>query len=178
MSDSLYNQIYNNLNLRTTNELLEIWQKNNRYEWTDTAFEAIQKILSERGEEVPPQGSPVLEPEKDDDADIADDEFSEEALAPTTFYDPVDALLLIDWLEWTGKAAILVSVLNGLWEAYPSILAVYKEFPLSDFSHPLAIVIEIGIFVFSGFLIYLFLRAIAYILKILMEFEFNSRGVK
>jgi hypothetical protein len=178
MSDSLYSQIHNNLNLRTTNELLEIWQKNNRYEWTDTAFEAIQKILVERGEEVPPQGPPILQSEEGDESDLSDNELSEETLAPTTFYDPVDALLLIDWLEWTGKAAILVAVLNGLWVAYPSILAFYKEFPSSDFPHLLKIIIEMGIFVFSGFLIYLFLRAIAYILKILMEFEFNSRGIQ
>lgn len=178
MSDSLYSQIYNNLNLRPTDELLEIWQKNNRYEWTDSAFEAIQQILAERGEELHPQGFPILESEESDESDISDDELSERALASTTFYNPVDALLLIDWLEWTSKAAILVAVVNGIWEAYPSILAVYKEFSSSDFSHLFRIIIEVGIFAFSGFLIYLFLRAIAYILKILMEFEFNSRGVK
>ena len=49
MTNELHKQIYNELNLRETNDLLEIWQTNNRAEWSDIAFEIIKQILTERG---------------------------------------------------------------------------------------------------------------------------------
>ncbi len=61
MSNNLRKQIYNSLNLKQTDELLEIWQKNDRVEWTDTTFEVLQEILQERLGELPPQNEPVFE---------------------------------------------------------------------------------------------------------------------
>jgi tetratricopeptide (TPR) repeat protein len=43
------------LKIRDTEDLLAIWTANNRDEWTDEAFIAIQAILRERVEEIPPQ---------------------------------------------------------------------------------------------------------------------------
>jgi hypothetical protein len=179
MGDLLYNQIYNNLNQKSDDELLEIWQKNNRYEWTDTTFEAIQQILTERGEEVPPQGPAILEPERNDEADFIEDDLSEEdEESQTEFYKPVDVLLLIDWLGWAGKTAILIGVLNSLAVNYPYIIAELEQFTPSSAANLITITIRVGASAFYGFVTYLTLRAIAYILKVLMEFEFNSRGVK
>jgi hypothetical protein len=61
MNDDLSNQIYNNLNLRETDELLEIWQTNDHVEWTDIAFDVIQEILKNRQEELPLQNEPIVE---------------------------------------------------------------------------------------------------------------------
>ena len=68
MSDDLRDQIYSNLNMRDTDELLEIWQSNNRYEWTDTAFEVIRQILQQRIGTLPEQDEPVYEEETEDEA--------------------------------------------------------------------------------------------------------------
>ena len=61
MSNKLRQQIYNTLNLRETEDLLDIWQTNDRVEWSETAFEVIEEILKQRLEEVPPQEEPIFE---------------------------------------------------------------------------------------------------------------------
>ena len=48
MDDSLRAQIYNNLSLRETEDLLEIWQDKNLEEYEQESFDIIQQILSER----------------------------------------------------------------------------------------------------------------------------------
>jgi hypothetical protein len=58
-SDSLYDSVYKSLQEKDTEELLEIWQQNDRNEWSDKAFVAIHEILLERlGSEPPEQGPP------------------------------------------------------------------------------------------------------------------------
>jgi len=44
---------------KETEELLAIWQQNDRQAWTEDAFDAIHKVLHERLSEVPEQGLPV-----------------------------------------------------------------------------------------------------------------------
>ncbi len=56
MSDEIYRQIYSNLNLKDDEELLDIWKTNDRLEWSDKAFKAIEAILTERGVALPEQG--------------------------------------------------------------------------------------------------------------------------
>jgi len=46
------------MKLKETDELLEIWSKNDRTEWSNDAFEAIHSILFERLGNVPPQEAP------------------------------------------------------------------------------------------------------------------------
>lgn len=55
MSDELRTQIYNNLILRDTEDLLEIWQSANTDEWSDDVFDILKDILIERLGYVPPQ---------------------------------------------------------------------------------------------------------------------------
>lgn len=47
---------------KETEELLTIWQKNDRQAWSDDAFEAIHQVLQERLEEIPEQAQPVKPP--------------------------------------------------------------------------------------------------------------------
>jgi len=44
---------------KDTDELLFIWQQNDRQVWTDDAFDAVHKVLHERNIEVPEQASPA-----------------------------------------------------------------------------------------------------------------------
>ena len=44
MEDNLQKQIYNNLNLKETEDLLEIWRKKDTDEWQPVVFEIIEQI--------------------------------------------------------------------------------------------------------------------------------------
>ena len=55
MDDDPQKFIYNNLNLRETQDLLDIWQKRDLDEWQEEVFEIIEQILMERLGHAPPQ---------------------------------------------------------------------------------------------------------------------------
>lgn len=54
MSEDRHAQQYRTFNQKETDELVEIWQTNNRYEWADLTFDVIREILQERLGELPP----------------------------------------------------------------------------------------------------------------------------
>jgi hypothetical protein len=56
--ESLRDVIYANMELKTTEELQEIWEKNDRDEWSVTAFEIIKEILFQRTGELPQTQNP------------------------------------------------------------------------------------------------------------------------
>src|SRR6266508_5018517 len=67
MNNDLRRQIHSNMNLKETDELLEVWQTNDRVEWTEITFEVIKEILKYRGVEIPEQDEPIYEhPEEAD----------------------------------------------------------------------------------------------------------------
>src|SRR5512134_252932 len=57
MSDTLRAQIYNNLIVKDTDELLEIWQSGDTSVWTEDTFEIVKEILVQRLGYLPPQSS-------------------------------------------------------------------------------------------------------------------------
>jgi uncharacterized membrane protein YhaH (DUF805 family) len=52
-------QIQNNMNTKSTEELHKILDEHNKDEWSNEAFEAIQRILKERGENLSDQLSEI-----------------------------------------------------------------------------------------------------------------------
>ncbi|MGD8402090.1 MAG: DUF805 domain-containing protein [Anaerolineales bacterium] len=64
MSEDRREQLYRTFKQKDTDELIEIWRANNRYEWADLTFEVIGELLQERLGELPPQDEPVLEADK------------------------------------------------------------------------------------------------------------------
>ena len=64
MGKSLRNQIFSNLNLKETDELVDIWITNDRAEWSDTAFNVVEEILEQRLDELPVQNASILEHQK------------------------------------------------------------------------------------------------------------------
>jgi hypothetical protein len=64
MNEEWIEQIRRNLEIKSTAELLEIREKNDRDAWTDEAFIAIQRILEARGEDLSFQGQPALDGEQ------------------------------------------------------------------------------------------------------------------
>jgi tetratricopeptide (TPR) repeat protein len=57
MSDTLRAQIYNNLVVKDTEELLEIWQSGDISVWTEDTLEIVKEILVKRLGYVPPQSN-------------------------------------------------------------------------------------------------------------------------
>ncbi len=185
MSNDLRKQIYNSLNLKETDELLEIWQKNDHVQWSEDAFSVIQEILQERLGEVPPQGEPLLEYQDDYEDEDTDNETDFEFLIddenPPEFYNPHQVLRLEKWLHKAAIASIIASVVSSL-IALPHMQRIALSYFIGDTSkNSIAWVIAFVIFVFvvglQSIIIYFPLKALGSILKILMEMEFNSRGV-
>jgi hypothetical protein len=58
--ESLTSSILSSMELKTTEELEEIWRRNNRTEWTNDAFDVVRKILLERTKAVPEQAEPII----------------------------------------------------------------------------------------------------------------------
>jgi hypothetical protein len=176
------------LNTKDSDELLDIWQENDRVEWSDTAFDVIKEILIERLGEVPPQNEPIFEYVYVDDK-VKDSEtygFSEETLAivddenPPDFYDPFEVLRVSKWIDWSAKAMAIVITLQNLlrfsdfkgfvasyFARYPNNLVVYLITLIV-----LAINTAIGVVI-----TYWLLSSLSRVLRILMQMEFNSRKV-
>lgn len=55
---SIREEIRRNFKEKPTEELMEIWKKNDRNQWSDTTFEVIQALLNERGIDFRPQEVP------------------------------------------------------------------------------------------------------------------------
>jgi tetratricopeptide (TPR) repeat protein len=61
MADDLRTQMYNNLIIRDTEDLLEIWQSGDTDQWSEEVFEIVKEILLQRLGEVPPQSQKTQE---------------------------------------------------------------------------------------------------------------------
>jgi hypothetical protein len=186
MSNGLRKQIYNSLNLKETEELIEIWQTNDRVEWTDVAFEVIQEILQGRLVELPSQDEPVLEHVS---VKNNSDELDDEALEKITdkdnspvFYKPQEVFWLEIWLPRAAIASIVATVVTSLFGLSKLQITILSYFPggseWSSAAWLMAIVIFVFIAASQSIVIYFSLKALVSILKILMEMEFNSRGAK
>lgn len=185
MSSDIRNGIYNNLNQKSTEELVEMWQTNDQVEWSALAFEIVQEILQERLGEVPPQDAPVLEHVQDelqDEENLPDDEALKKITSddnPPVLYNPGEVLWLDRWLKRAAIAAVVVSVVVNLFQV-PTLQRVIYSFSLGNPAwNSMAWLLAIVVFIFSAALqsiVYYFsLKALGVILKILMEMEFNSR---
>jgi len=55
MDDMLVEKMLDYMASKSTEELVQIWRKNDRTKYPEEAFEAIRQILEERGEKIPSQ---------------------------------------------------------------------------------------------------------------------------
>lgn len=184
MNDNLNKQIRERLNLKTTGELLEIWLTNDHVDWSDAAFATIKEILAERGEDIPEQADPIYEHIEEVDT-VKEFRFTSgemkiiEAKDQPELYDPLDVLLIKKRIEQAAVASIVLTIFSTLLNFPQSNnMASYllQSFPsLTSLVFPISVtatLIAIGMAVVTT---YLPLKALARILQILMEMEFNSR---
>lgn len=179
-SSELHRQIYNNLKLKETDELLEIWQINDRSEWSDQAFDAIRELLVERGVEIPLQNEAVYETAQEASEEEGLEEWEARLLdgeSQPDFYDPLDVLSIRDNLNRVAKAAVVVYILIAVWDLpFVRFTTMGIHLGISDIRQNLPSMLvnlsQIGIRLAAT---YFSLKALAYILRILMEMEFRSR---
>lgn len=179
MSSDFRKQIYNNLNQKETDELVEIWQTNDRVEWREETFDVVREILLGRLGELPPQDVPVLEHIESE----PEDEIEGKSDNAPVFYLPQEVLWLDIWLNRAAIVAIVASIVSGLFEL-PGLQRITLSYFMGNNMEwdIVAWLIALVVFIFAvglqSILIYFPLKALGSILKILMEMEFISRGVK
>jgi amino acid transporter len=183
MSNNLRSQIFSNLNIKETDELLEIWTTNDRVEWSNTAFDVIKEILEQRLGELPPQDEPIfeyVEREVDNtyDENILIDKYNDPN-DPPIFYKPKQVIWMNRWLNRLAVAAVGATIIISIPEFFRMhdiVLSYFRGNPEWNFvSWMIALVVGGLLITFQSFIIYFSLKALASILKILMEMEFNSR---
>ena len=189
MSNELRDQIYNNMNLKDTVELLEIWQKNDHVEWSDSALDIVKEVLEKRGVEIPEQDEAIYEYDEiyNEEPNEENFSFSEVDLKmiddenPPDFYDPFEVLKIGKWLELAAKAMVILTVIQTLF-AFQTFknysFSFFRYNPNSVFVYLLAIIMMAIVVLIGALIYYLPLRALSHVLTILMEMEFNSRKVK
>lgn len=169
-NETLRNTVYRNMNTKETDELLEIWVGNRRYEWSDIAFDVIRQILEERGMALPPQDeaktSPAIEIDPDDQPVAIADENNDNQ---PVFYNPQSLLFYANAASKAAWIILGINVVFTLWK-YFSYLVAFKENPFTF----LSILLTLTTHVLEFFL----LQGVSLGLRVLMEFEFNSRGIK
>ena len=166
--------------LKSDEDLLEIWQKNDRVGWRDEVFDVVAEILQERQVELPLQNDAILNEEQRDDLELSQ-EFSEEEEGEETlenqpaFYNPAEAERLDIWLKWLSYAIVVVTLLSNL-SLFPSFQYLFSQLLGSTLlTTILGIVVPLIIIAGNCALMYFAVYALKMILRILREMEVKSR---
>jgi hypothetical protein len=172
MSKELREQIRNNLILKDTYELLEIWKVNNHVEWSDLTFG-----------EVPPQDEPILE-NKEIAQGIRNFEEWETRLLNNEIqpelYNPLEILRLRDNINKLIIGVVVVYILLALLNfQFVRLLFDGQKLPPAEIlkSTPNMLITSLSVGLQIA-ITYFPLKAIVHILRILMEMEVNSRKAK
>lgn len=182
MNDNLHDQIYRNLVSKENDELLEIWKRNDRIEWSDTTFEVIEEILRTRNIEIPLQdhiNQDKVDEEIDDNLEEWENKLIDNENQPD-FYDTLEVISLNKNIKLTAKAYVVITAGVALFRLRFIPMMFIGGFPpngeiVTIFFTVSSVVLETGV---SIFIMYFMLKATTQILRMLMEMEFNSRGAK
>lgn len=180
MTDPLRERIAANLSTLSDEELLAIWVRNDRASWSDTAFEVAADILSERGIELPEQAAPAEADQPEEDAGETAGDEDEEPQGEPVFYRPNEVFSLARTIRWPAPAAVVVTAVTFLPEWYALGRTVASYFPGNRLAGFIGTIVALPLggllLALQCALIYFGLKALAAVLRILMEMEFNSRG--
>lgn len=184
MTDELKKQIYNNLDMRETDELLEIWQKNHRFEWSDAAFESIREILISRGIYIPQQDSPIYQQQDQPGIDVDGLTDLEKKIVndenPPEFYDPFDVLKTSKQVMFVAKAIVFLTLIYNLTDFSSTLRLVQAWFirnPDPSMVYFITLLVILLNTAIGVVITYFPLMALSRILNVLMQMEYNSRKV-
>lgn len=180
MTDPLRRRIAANLNTLSDDELLAIWVTNDRASWSDIAFEVVEAILIGRGIELPEQRAPAPADETEEETGETDQAEDEAPADEPIFYRPDEVFSLARTIRWLAPAAVVVTVVTFLPEWFSlgrNIASYFPDARLASFIGTI-IALPLGglLLALQCALVYFGLKAVAAVLRILMELEFNSRG--
>ncbi len=157
------------LETRDTEDLLEIWQANDRVEWTPEAFEAIQRILLARNVSLPAQNTEVEETNQETVVDAPGVLAEEEA---DTYYDRhrLDRISAIARaLSWFAIVLLCFFLILEVINTFQS-LSSFGSLPVTLFSILVNLAIPILVF---GF-IWVVLQLIAEGIYLFIDIEENT----
>jgi hypothetical protein len=177
MTDPFRDSIVESMSMKETDELVKIWQAHDPEEWTETAYEVIAEILQERLGEVPAITG-VVEEDVDEEGDEEDFPEYDGENSPE-FYDPGKVLKLAKWIDYAiyiGFGSVALTKISQF-SYYLSLIGFYFNLQqgAGQLSNLLAIITLLLDFALSCVIIYFPLKALKYILQMLMEMEFKSR---
>lgn len=182
MSDQPNASIFASMRQKETDELLRIWARNDRAEWTAEAFEVIRQVLEERQVEVPPQGEPLEEggePEEESEQSLAELWAILAEKEPPEFYNAKEVLALVQRMQKFAKIALVVTVITALPYLLTYQYTVHTYFSMDPDKSWLAWIIALVFWVllagFSAGLYFYGFKAVAFVLQMLLEMEFRSR---
>ncbi len=178
MSSDFHTQLHHQFNQRDTDELLTIWQENNRGDWSETAFEVIREILQERLGQVPPQNAPTFERTTPQEPPDPAGQLLEREAKPV-FYSPKEVFWLIKWLERLSIAAVVATIVLSI--SWISTMHALISGFFTNGDEPKMLVwtltfLLLAVDVALQCVLYYFgFRWLAFILQMLIEIEFRSR---
>ena len=164
-------QILLNMQEKTTDELLEIWKRNDQEEWTKDAFEVIEDILQERLGQVPAQNPPPSDEEMDmvDEAGEEDEDADEES---DSFHSQRIILGISSLADLASRLVLIVgAILIGI-----RILVAIQD--ISSSNAGLSLLYSVGASIITWGVNYIILQAISLGLLLFLDIEWNTRPTK
>jgi len=171
-------QLYLQMRSQDVESLLKIWKNNDHDEWTDAAFDAVRRVLTERGVALPAQTGGDDE-ESEDDAPASPRTGGYFTDDGETTYKSARITSIASWAALLSKGFIVLAVLVFIIgilsvEERPRLISTVLE------TNPTAVTLlaDFTPFVFGTFIGLFFavaLAALAEGLYVLMDIETNTR---
>jgi hypothetical protein len=153
-SDSLETSIFNSMNLKSTEELRQIWQEHDTNEWTPTALQAVGKILIDRLGALPERDVDESQDEVEEDVDL--------------YHDPERSLKVAGWSN------TLSIVVLSVYSVFALGFLFYMLF-LTGGSSLVVVLISASFILLFGGVIFAILQGLGEIILILLDIEDNTR---
>jgi hypothetical protein len=174
MNKNLRQRIYNNLVIKNDEDLIAIWKKNDRAEWTNTTFDLIEEILLDRLGKLPAQDPPFTAYSKESSCQKYP--IGEEPV----LYSPRKVYRFQKWLDQAAIVIIILSIIFNFTDFYRENIQIRAHYYNDDIWK-----ITAGIITFfftsckNGIVCILYFfafKGLSVLLGILMEMEFASRN--
>lgn len=172
--DPLREQIVQNMEAKTTDELLQIWQRNDTQAWTSQAFQVIHDILQDRLGVVPPQGVALaVDPPAEVQAKAGPDE--NDTGDEDTYTTPSAVLDLAYWLSIASKVVVGLTLALMLIRLITGVQALQASPATSlldgNILATLYAIISIGI---AGAVNFFILQGASHVLYLLLDIQANT----
>ncbi len=163
---ALRKQVFEQMNFKETDELLEIWRNSNRKKWTEVALDVVKEILIDKLGEIPPEQTMEEEIEK------IEEDVSTAIPGKNTFHNEKNLLNTASWARILSWIFLWLYLIAG-------VLRIISE--LQDMKQAFALNLSqsyvwIGLLStpLTGFMYFLILQAVSEGLYMLMDLEENG----